>query len=373
MATSFPTFDKALNDLSIFRVWREGWALPTPFAQAAYIDPNNISGGQSINIAEIGTGFNGFMCLADGISLYTDKPVFLQIVSNTYPSGDATIMTRNPGFDWRQIVNGAITIDGRFMFEGQKQLRINILEEVTGGGVNITGGLKMTANLINPYRLTLSQLNRAEKVIYWLGDSITGLTSVGTRKFLADDFHIYQVENAINQEYVDEGVSLSIRTVNKAVGGQTSFDCQKYIANRVADIDQADLIMFAYGTNEAINNVSTTDFQSYINYAWNWFKRRYPNSHMILVGATPLNNNTNNTRLIDHRAVMSSFVTATADARLSYVSMENAFDRTVLSNYTSNDGVHPGTQACFNSMASILSAHILGNNDIRRALNLPLI
>lgn len=367
----FPVYDSSVNDLSDFRIWREGWALPTPFSQATYINPDDIVlAQQSLNIAEIGTGFNGFMCLCDGLSIYTNKPVYLQITSNSYPSGDATIMTRNPGFDFRQIVDGSLVLNGKWMFEGQKQLRINILEEVESGGINITGGLKVTANLINPVRLTLSQLNRANKVIYWVGDSITGLTSVGTRKFLADDFHIYQVENTINTSYATLNKSLSVRTVNKAVGGQTSFDFQKYIKNRVADIDQTDVLLFAYGTNEAINNISTSNFNDYITSAWEWFKMRYPKSHMVLIGAPPLNNNTNETRLIAHRTIMSNFVTNTNDERLSYISLENAFDRTILTNYTSSDGVHPGTQTCFNSMGSIISNHILTNNHCKEILNL---
>lgn len=372
MASVFPTFDKAINDLSDFRIWREGWALPASTGFGYFKSASVDTTGQQFNMIDIGTGFNGFMCIADGITLYTNQPLYLQLISNTYPSGDSTIMTRNPGFDYRELVVGNITIPAKFIFEGQKQIRVNILEEDTGAGIHKTNVL-VTANLINVRRLTLSQLNRSDKVIYWVGDSITGLTSVGTRKFLADNFHIYQVENAINTAYVNAGLSLSTRTVNKAIGGQTSFDFQKYIMNRVADIDQADLILFAYGTNEAINNVLPSDFAIYINSAWEWFKRKYPQSHMVLVGATPLNDNTNNNRLIAHRAVMSNFVTTIADPRLTYVSMENAFDRTILSNYTSNDGVHPGTQACFDSMASIIYTHILADNDARRALNLPLI
>lgn len=368
MIKGLQTYDGWTSQDSELRLFKEGWSLPSPFGTGFYRNDGTLEAGQSANIIDIGTGFAGFLCLCDGITLYTNQPVYLQIISNTYPSGDLTIMPRNPGFDWRGIVNGHMVIPARMLFAGQYQVRVNILEEVVDGEISITA-LKVSANLINPRRVTLSQFNRADKVIYWGGDSITGHTSVGTRKFLADNLHTYQVEKKINDVLALR--NMSARTVNKAVGGQTSFDWTKYINERLVDIDQCDLFIFAYGTNEAINNVSTTDFNTYISATWDWFKRLYPRGHMVLLGATPLNNNTNETRLIALRQVMADFAEIAADGGISYLSMVDAFDRTVLSNYTSNDGVHPGTQATFDSMANIIYNHIRDTADACRALGLP--
>lgn len=366
----FPTYDSGLNDLSDFRIWREGWALPASTGFGFFKSASVSTPGQQINLMSIGTGFNGFMCIADGLTIYTNQPLYVQAVSNTYPSGDATIMTRNPGFDYRELIVGNVTIPGKFIFEGQKQVRINLLEEDAGAGINKTNVL-VTANLVNVRRLTLSQLNRSTKVIVWAGDSVTGLTSVGTRSFLADDFHTYQVENTINNAYVTTGVNQSVRHINKAIGSQTSFDAVKYIKNRLMDIDQNNLFFFAYGINEALSNMNPSTFLSYLQFVWNWFKIKYPKSHMTIIGSTPLNDNTNEARLVILRQTMDTFVTSVADPRLSYVSLANAFDRTNLSNYNAGDGVHPATQACFDSMASLINNHILANSDARRTLGLP--
>lgn len=368
MNTGFRTRSTQLNALTDLDRWLEGWDVP---ASAGYGEfRGDIStNGQQFNMIDLGTGLNGSLVEFDGISITTNKTVYIQVLANTYPSGDATAMPRLPGFDWRQDVNGSIVIPGHFFSMGQMQYRVNVLQKLGESGINITD-LEVTANLINLRRAANSSIRAADKLIYNAGDSVTALTSVGTRAYRPAAFHIFQVRNAINDAYAAEGSLLNIRMVNKAIGSQTSFDFVKYIESELATIPQCDIFMLCYGINEAINNMDTTLFRSYLQIIWNWFKREYRDRHMVIVGSTPLNNNTNEARLVIHRATMAQFVADMDDERLTYVSMENAFDRTVLGNYTSSDGVHPGTPACWDAMAAIQYNHILNNAHCRSVLQL---
>lgn len=366
---AFPIRSNQLNVSQEIDRWLEGWDVPASSGYGEF-QGNVVTVGQQFNLIDLGTGLNGSLVEFDGISITTNKDVYLQILANTYPSGDATVMPRMPGFDWRQNVNGTIVLPMKIFSLGQMQYRVNALQQTGQSGINITD-LRVTANLINLRRYANSNLRQADKVLYYGGDSVTALTSVGVRAYRTAAFHIFQVETAINSAYEVAQSPLSIRLVNKAIGSQTVFDFVKYIESGVASIAQADIFMLCYGINEAMANMDPSTFSDYLQTVWDWFRITYRDRHMVLVGSTPLNSNTNENRLIVLRQAMSDFATELADERVSYVSMANTFDRLVLSNYNNNDGVHPGTPACWDAMAQVQYNHILTNAHCRRVLGLP--
>lgn len=366
---AFPIRSNQLNVSQEIDRWLEGWDVPAS-AGFGEFQGNVVTVGQQFNIIDLGTGLNGSIVEFDGISITTNKDVYLQIVANTYPSGDATVMPRMPGFDWRQNVNGTIVLPMKIFSLGQMQYRINVLQQVGQSGINITD-LRVTANLFNIRRYANSNVRTADKVIYYAGDSVTALTSVGVRAYRTADFHIFQVENAINKAYDEAGSPLSIRLVNKAIGSQTVFDFVKYIQSGVATIPQCDIFMLCYGINEAMANMDPAVFKGYLQQVWDWFKTNYESGHMVIVGSTPLNNNTNEARLVILRATIVQFVTEINDPRLSECSMANTFNRLDLSFYNNSDGVHPGIPAAWNPMGQVQYTHVLDNADCRRALSFP--
>jgi len=369
MITGFKTRSNQLNLLTDIDRWLEGWDVPASAGYGEFQGDINTT-GQNVNIIDLGTGLNGSLVEFDGISISTNKDVYLQILANTYPSGDSTVMPRMPGFDWRQNVNGMIVLPMKTFSLGQMQYRVNVLRQVGASSIQFTD-LRVTANLLNLRRYANSSLRAADKVIYYAGDSVTALTSVGTRAYRPAAFHIYQVEAAINDAYEAAGSRLNIRMVNKAIGSQTIFDFVKYIESGVATIPQCDILMLCYGINEALGNMDPASFRSYLEIVWKWFKRNFRASHMVVCGSTPLNNNTNEARLVILRQVMSDFVDEIGDDRLTFTTKANTFDRLVLSNYTNSDQVHPGTPACWDAMAAVDYTHILNDAHCRDVLQLP--
>lgn len=358
-----------LNQLTLIDNWLESWDVPASAGYGEY-RADAVSAGQQLNIIDLGTGLNGSLVEFDAISITTNKSVYLQVLGNTYPSGDATVMPRVPSSDWRQDVNGMIVIPVHTFSMGQMQYRVNVLRKSNEASINVTG-LEVTANLVNLRRRALSPLRASDMALYYAGDSVTALTSVGIRSNRPAAFHIYQVEKQINTALADAGSLLNLRMSNKAIGSQTIFDFVKFMECGMVTLPQCSVFMLCYGINEALANMDPTLFKSYLQTVWDWFRITYRNKHMVINGSTPLNNNTNEARLVILRQTMADFVAEINDERLTYVSLANTFDRTSLANYNGADGVHPGTPACWDAMAAVQYNHILNNAHCRKVLNLP--
>jgi lysophospholipase L1-like esterase len=215
-----------------------------------------------------------------------------------------------------------------------------------GDGISSTraiayfSGIKMTADL---------NFN-ADKVIMWIGDSITRGSSIGGTALTGGggggsnlqtavkptDHFTFQVRNNFQRRGID------CRLVLKAMGGFNSIDMNAAINTGFLDIEKANVIFYQLGVNDALagsGTVSDATYSANLDAVIDFRLRKYPTAKLVFIGATPLNNNTNETRLAQLRTIMAS--KANTPNNIFYLSLESAFDRTVLTNYNLSDGIHP--------------------------------
>jgi lysophospholipase L1-like esterase len=255
------------------------------------------------------------------------------------------------------ILNGAVSIPMKKIVSPATFIALN---GWFGEGLTSTraiayfSGMKMTADL---------NFN-ANKVIMWIGDSVTRGSSIGGSALVGGggagsnlqtavkptDHYAFQVRNNFQRRSID------CRLVLKAMGGFNSIDMNACINEGFLDIEKADIIFYQLGINDAIAGsgiVSNDTFSQNLNAVIDFRLRKFPNSKLVFLGPTPLNNNTNETRLVELRTIMAS--KASTPDNIYYLSLESSFDRTVLTNYNLNDGIHP------NIASNILVANVINN------------
>ena len=226
------------------------------------------------------------------------------------------------------------------------------------------GTTSLLANInISGIRLTADFNFNANKVILWVGDSIAkgavlgGTTYSDVNNTISSvspmDHYAFQVRNYL------QGRGEDCRLVIKAMGGYTSRQMGWWIKNGWLDIDQADVVFYQLGVNDATGTTTDQQYTDELNRLINWRDRKHPRCKIVFLGNTPLNNSTNETRLATLRNLMSA--QANANNKIYYLSLANAFDRTVLSNYTSNDGMHPNIANNVN-VATVINNWISANN-----------
>lgn len=373
MATSFPVniAQQTLSQLHTggltnLQIFKEGWPAETlPYFEEF---PEGWTDGVLGNIPNI--LFAGTLFFADGIYIRTSRPIRLLITTNMFPSGN-TLITNDEGFIFGREVDGEIFIPMNIILNSQKEVRITTTEPTTPTRAALT----ISAWFANPRYVSAGILNTsATKVAYWMGDSITTGKNLPLRNFLCDDFHVFQVENHLNDLLVQNDSPDMVRTVNKAYGGRDVSAFEKWRKNRQLEIDRADVIFYCFGVNEGINNMSASDFTGYLERQFTWKQRRYRDAHMVFVGATPIFDDTQNARIVALRAAELAWVNSMITSgvtNISYCTLANTIDETgrkTLSNYNLSDGVHPGTFAWINAMASAINTHIDNTPDILRAL-----
>lgn len=201
---------------------------------------------------------------------------------------------------------------------------------------------------LDMYRMTNDFNFSANKVILWIGDSITrgtNLSATGgiltgdgsnllTTALSPEDHFTFQVRNYLQTQGVD------CRLVNKAMGDMDSFTLEAWRKRGWLDIDQADIIFYQMGMNCAQNPAITDSvYINNLNKIIELRNRKFKNSPIVFVGDSPTNDDTRHNRLTQLRALKAA--KANISDNIYYVTLEDIFDRKVLSNYNSNDGVHP--------------------------------
>lgn len=197
--------------------------------------------------------------------------------------------------------------------------------------------------MVSGVRMTADFNFSAKKVMMWIGDSITLGTAMGGNSYSSYlntstsisplDHFAFQARNKFQTKGVD------CRLVIKAMGSHTSKQMGYWIKQGWFDIDQCDCIFYQLGVNDATLGTTDGEFTAEINRVIDLRNRKFPSAKLVLVGDTPLNNSTSETRLAQLRAIKASFASDTN--KIYYMNLGNAFDRTVLTNYTSSDGTHP--------------------------------
>jgi len=264
----------------------------------------------------------------ESISAWCNIPILAQV--SIAPDANA----RFDGFYWRGGVGPAtVTIPVRSAFKGEMiqtgvlSLAVRNVFDSNPTTVDLYGAISAVG-----WRLTADFDWAAPKVVMFYGDSILNGASGPTKTALQWAY--------IVKEHL-RSLGTNARIVLKTLSGSTTADHAAWNAAGYHDIPQVDCAIYAVGVNDAINAVSTATSIANIATCWTRHKLRFPQAPFIVCGPTPLNNNTYETAAASLRTAISNWVAAQDDARLQYINLGAAFDRTVLGNYTSNDGIHP--------------------------------
>jgi len=202
---------------------------------------------------------------------------------------------------------------------------------INGSSINLAG-----------YVFSADMNFNANKVMLWIGDSVSRGSSINPTVYNGSNWatassplshYIWQVRNHFQTRGID------CRVVNKSMGGYTSISTGYWLNQGWLDIEQVDIIFYQMGINDTTAPTSSGNFTTELQRIISLRDRKYPTAKIVFVGATPLNNNTTEATLATFRTLMSN--EASAPDNIYYVSLATAFDRTVLANYTSSDGVHP--------------------------------
>lgn len=200
---------------------------------------------------------------------------------------------------------------------------LNVRNNLTGGTVNYVGAVSVSG-----WRMADDIDFGAPRVAMFVGDSIIN----GTGPTISATMYPY-----IFKSYL-ASVGPRARVVLKSISGATSSDHEQYRAGGWHDINQCDLIFYGVGVNDAIGGVSGATFTANLTAFWSWASRRYPIAKVVILGASPLENNTQEAAAVTLRAAASAFVASVnAPNRLAFIDLGSSFDRTVTSNYVGTD------------------------------------
>jgi lysophospholipase L1-like esterase len=266
--------------------------------------------------------------------------------------------------------NGSTTTSKRVLMKSGTQITIP-LRYITDAGYigslgisEVVSGTPRLRGIINGISITADLNFGADKVIMWIGDSVSRGTTLGGTIFDQTgnyatavspfDHFAFKVRNHFQRRGQD------VRLVNKSMGSYSSVTANGLIKFGWYDIDQVDCIFYQMGINDTSGTpTSTAVFNANLNNVIDLRNRMFPKAKLVFVGASPLNNNTQETALINFRTLMEN--KEDVNENIYFVSLASAFDRTVPSNYTLNDGVHPNITSNA-AMATVINNWVTANN-----------
>lgn len=221
-----------------------------------------------------------------------------------------------------QVTNGIATLAVRQMIGG------------TPGTSPLYGGLSLTG-----FEITDDLDYGAPKVMMFVGDS----TFAGTGPTRTDLHWPFMFK-----KYVRDTYGVRARIVFKSRSGSTTANHELWRSAGWHDIEDCHLCVYNVSINDAIGAVSNTTTIANMMAFWDWYRLRYPQGKMIICGTTPLENNTPEALAATLRtAIPAEIALRSADqqARLKFINLGSAFDRTVAANYASTDTagsrIHP--------------------------------
>lgn len=213
---------------------------------------------------------------------------------------------------------------------------------ISFGALDDQGGNFVAAGMFEVESVTNDLDIDANKVIFLTSDSRGkgNFATVGT--WNRDDLYIFQLKKYLWK------TQDTVRVCNKSYAGRASDLVTYMIKNGDCDLPQIDLWIYDHGVNNVTaagygqSNIDA--FSADIDEVIIKKQERYPNAKLILMGSTPLNNTTNESRLAVLRTIVNDKVTLArnnGDSTIYYLNLQNTFDGTILSNYYNNDGIHP--------------------------------
>jgi hypothetical protein len=202
----------------------------------------------------------------------------------------------------------------------------------------------------------------ADKVIWWIGDSISQPT-------VNNDVYCDMMTHFMVRNWLNENSKLTHRLSIRANGGRTTRTYETLRKNGQMIIDQADFIFYQLGMNDkgSQGNEHVVPVAEYKQNIKNFIKhkqRLYKSAYMFCLGNTPIQFDYDNSLSAEYRTAMQEAVSESNDPRVIYISLEKSFNRTLTSNYATTDNtstkcVHPGSIA---AQLSIFNCIVNGQN-----------
>jgi lysophospholipase L1-like esterase len=207
------------------------------------------------------------------------------------------------------------------------------------------------------WRITDDFNLHARRTVLWVGDSIargSGLPAGGST-LQKDQMYTFAVRNYLNASGHD------YRLIVKATGGMTTTLGEQWRKDGVIDTScpyKAGLVFYQLGTNDsAAPATALTNLGLFVP----WALQRFPLAIIVVLGPPPAENNTTEAGLVTIRSNYASYVSGLANARVQFVDLGSAFDRTVTSNYSTSDTpgsrVHPSAAGMV-AMSAVLTDFI---------------
>jgi hypothetical protein len=220
---------------------------------------------------------------------------------------------------------------------------LRVLDTLTGGLVNYQGSVTAFG-----YSVTDDLDFDAPKVTMVAGDSI----SIGTITTRGADLWPLRFKDRL------QGVGVRSRIVLKGINGSTSAQHDSLRRSGFHDISQCDLFFYALSVNDAQAGTTGPTYTARLQAFWDWFRLRYPGAKMVVLGATPLENNTWHANAEVLRAAAAAWVAGVNNPnQLAFINLATAFDRTVSANFAASDTagqrLHP-TAAAHGLIADLL-------------------
>lgn len=246
-------------------------------------------------------------------------------------------------------LNGTVTIPIKCFLYNTGRLSCTIRD-----GDNATP-VKATFSAVG-WRVPADLNFNAKKTIKWIGDSIVRGTTLE-----ANAIPFTSLQAGIVRDYfISQGED--VRLAVKAMSGYTMANMDNWRRSGLLKIStDANLIFLNLGVNDAVQGIATATTVANAQLIINYCLAVYQDSTIIVLSPSPLNNATFNTNAIALDTALSAMVTAYANAKIKYLSIRTAFDRTVIGNYALSDGIHP-TSAKHADIATVITNFLTANS-----------
>lgn len=286
------------------------------------------------------------------LHLSASRAAELQLSLQTAPS---TANTYGQAWDYRWQVNTGITV------------ALNALwGNGVGGSVYSEFGDSATIVVrahVAGYRVTSDYNWSSRRTLLWIGDSIANGSGMTNASSLDPAVNFtFQARNWLNDRGYD------YRLIQKTWGGAWTNDSEKWRQIGALDTafpDRCGIVMFNMGANDwSAPATALANLQIFVP----WALLKYPNAIIVVCGPTPAENNTTEAGIATIRSNFSAYVAGLANARVKYLNLGTAFDRTAGTTYystadTPGSRIHPNSAGCA-AIGSVITAFLASLSDI---------
>lgn len=264
-------------------------------------------------------------------------------------TGDAN--SRFPGFTAQVCIGAGVPVEIKvnklfrgFQYVGGATLAVR--NNQTAGSVSYRGAV-----FVSGTALTDDFDFDAPYTVLYAGDS----TINGTGPTLTAAMYPFVLKRWL----ADQGYRS--RVLLKSRSGSTSADHELWRAAgwHSGVVGKPALGVYNVGINDAITAVSTSALLANVQSYWSWWSETYPNAPLIVLGVTPLENNTSEAAAAGYRTAVSAWITSVNSPKLKFADPTDLWDRTVSSNYAASDT--PGSRVHYVDGPHALVADLLGD------------